>query len=110
MGDTNLLLYLFGGGAITTLLGAFLKSGWDWIQGKHEREREAAHDRRDAITRYKDEVRTAEKVARDASEAARRWREHASDIRIVVMRDHGITTSQLPPWPDDPVIKPPPET
>jgi hypothetical protein len=102
VGDANIWVYLFGGGALTTLLGAFIKSGWDWMKGRHERERTAAKDRRDTINLLKSEVRDAESIARDASEAARRWREHAHDVRMWCMTQHHTSSRDLPRWPDSP--------
>ncbi|MGQ7788213.1 hypothetical protein [Nesterenkonia sp. K-15-9-6] len=102
MGDANIWVYLLGGGGLAGILVAFIKGAWDWARGRHEREHAAARDRRDTITLLKSEVRDAEHIARDASEAAHRWREHAHDVRLYCMTQHQTASRDLPRWPDCP--------
>lgn len=106
MGEENPLIYLLGGGSLSLLVAAFIKGAWDYIRGRHDRERETAKDRRDTISQLKDEVRAAE---RDADEARMNtlleqrksgtyWEAYAK-LRQHIVREHHVDPSTLGPWP-----------
>ncbi|GAA1453488.1 hypothetical protein ACFP47_09180 [Nesterenkonia lacusekhoensis] len=107
MGDENPLIYLLGGGSLSLLLTAFIKGAWDWLKGRHERERAQAKDRRDTIATLKQEVRDAEAEADEVrAESIRHQRRTALYWEYAYrLRQHTIVTYQadpdsLPPWPE----------
>lgn len=107
MGDDHPLIYLLGGGSLSLLLAAFIKGAWDWLKGRHERERAVAKDRRDTISTLKKEVRDAEAEAHEAraeairqqSRAALHW-EYASRLRQHTISTYQADPDSLPPWPE----------
>ena len=109
MGDENPLLYLLGGGGLAVILSSFIKGLWDYIKGRHDRERASAKDRRDTISELKDDLREAEEKAKDSHKEMIRQRtraglywEYASLLRQHAIRQHDAKPSDLPPWPDEP--------
>lgn len=106
MGEENPLIYLLGGGSLTLLIAAFIKGAWDYFNGRHDREREAAKDRRDTISTLKEELRSAERDADEARmktlleqrKAGTYWEAYAT-LRQQVIKDHHLDPDTLPPWP-----------
>lgn len=114
MGEENLLLDMLGDGpfaafilALCAVLGAFSRGLWDWIRGRHDRERADAKDRRDTIAALKDDLREAERKASDAHDdmlqhrrrAATLW-EYASRLRQHAICKYNADPDSLPEWPD----------
>ena len=107
MGDENPLLYLLGGGGLAVIASTFLKGLWDYIKGRHDRERATAKDRRDTISELKADLREAEakavaehaEMARHRTRASTLW-DYADSLRKDCMRDHCATADSLRPWPD----------
>lgn len=99
MGEENPLIYLLGGGSLSLLVAAFIKGAWDYIRGRHDREREAAKDRRDTISQLKDEVRAAERDADDERRKSGAYWEAYAELRQRIVREHHVDPSTLGPWP-----------
>ena len=114
MGDGSLLAEILGEGpfaafvlALVAVLGAFARGLWDWIKGRHDRERTQLKDRRDLIATLKADVREAE-VDADGERRLRLehqrkegiWWEYAQQLRRYCICHHGARTEDLPPWPD----------
>lgn len=106
MGEENPLIYLLGGGSLSLLVAAFIKGAWDYFQGRHDREREAAKDRRDTIGTLKDDLRDAEARADQARmesllhqrKAGTYW-EYASRLRQYAISTYQADPDSLPRWP-----------
>ena len=107
MGDENPLLYLLGGGGLAVILSSFIKGSWDYIKGRHDRERATAKDRRDTITELKADLRDAEakavaehaEMVRHRTRAGIYW-EYASQLRQYAICQHNTHPNDLPPWPE----------
>lgn len=113
MGDGNLLAEILGEGpfaafvlALVAVLGAFARGLWDWIKGRHDRERNDSKDRRNLIATLKAEVREAEveadqertlRLAHQRQEGI--WWEYAQKLRRNCICRHGAHPEDLPPWP-----------
>lgn len=115
MGDETLLKALLSEGSFAAFVlmliasvGYFIRGAWDWLKGRHERERAQAKDRRDTISTLKREVRDAEAEADEARaesirhqrRAAALW-EYASRLRQYTISTHQADPDSLPPWPED---------
>lgn len=121
MGDGNLLAEILGEGpfaafvlALVAVLGAFARGLWDWLKGRHDRERTQSKDRRDLIATLKAEVRDAESAtdaerARADAERALRlahqrkegvfW-EYAQQLRRDCICKHHARPEELRAWPE----------
>lgn len=88
-------------GGVATLTGIFLKGLWDLFQGRHERERRQETDRRDTITRYKEEAHEAHDRANREWEKARKHSIYAHTLQLFCIDEHGTDPRDFPKWPGD---------
>ena len=110
----DVVLDVLGGGpfavfvlVLVGVLGSFARNLWDWIKGRHDRERTQAKERRDLVATLKAEVREAEGEAdRERSLSVHHMRryhkvwEYALTLRQNCICKHGATPDDLPPWPE----------
>lgn len=113
-GDNLPLIVALGGGtgigagltAIVTTIKA-IRSGVSVREGKRRadivQQRDEAIDAATKANRRADRYRDASDVAVEAASAAKRneqrAREHAADLRVMVMERYGIRRDELPDWP-----------
>lgn len=109
MGDQDLLKALLSEGPFAAFvlmlvasIGYFLRGLWDWIKGRHERERIQSKDRRDTITELKAELRAAEDNADRQAGWRRAYEEVLHRTRLEWHRETDKDFKDMPKPPEPP--------
>ena len=109
MGEENLLKALLSEGPFAAFIlmliasvGYFIRGLWDWIKGRHAREREQSRERRDTITELKAEVRAVHDDADREATWRRSYEEVLHRTRLEWHRETDKDFKDMPRPPEPP--------